>query len=130
MRYGPAAQVVVAAALGVFTLALGLWAFFDTSSFYDEIAAFPPYNRHLLHDVGAFQIGLGVALIAAIAWRGDALLAVLVGAGAGATFHWVAHVVDEGHGGRSSDPYTLGAIAAVAVAAALWRWADRTRGRP
>lgn len=23
------------------------------------VATFPPYNQHLLHDIGAFQIGLG-----------------------------------------------------------------------
>ena len=128
MRYGPTVQAAVAAAFGAFTLALGLWAFFDTSSFYGQLAEFPPYNRHLLHDIGAFQIGLGVTLLLALLWRTDALLAVLAGAATGAVFHWIAHVADEGHGGRDSDPYTLGIIAAVVVLAAVWRLAERLRG--
>jgi hypothetical protein len=28
-------------------------------SFYDNVATFEPYNRHFLHDIGAFTIGLG-----------------------------------------------------------------------
>jgi hypothetical protein len=39
---------------GLFMLSLGTWAFFGSASFADFVAF--PYNRHLLHDVGAFQI--------------------------------------------------------------------------
>jgi hypothetical protein len=123
-------STIVVAAYGAFTLALGVWALVDTSSFYDNIAEFPPYNRHFLHDVGAFQIGLGAALLFALVWRGDAVLAVLGGAAVGAASHWVAHVVDEGLGGRSSDPYSLGIIAAVLVATFAWRLFDRYRSAP
>jgi len=42
---------------GLFMLVLGIWAFFAPASFADFVAF--PYNRHLLHDVGAFQIGIG-----------------------------------------------------------------------
>ena len=56
LRPGVTAAVFIS---GLFMLALGIWAFFAPASFAD-FAAFP-YNRHLLHDVGAFQIGLGVA---------------------------------------------------------------------
>jgi hypothetical protein len=112
---------LVVAAFGVFTLALGIWATADTTSFYENIAEFPPYNRHFLHDLGAFQIGLGAALLLALIWRGDAVLAVLGGAAAGATVHWAVHIADEEHGGRSSDPYTLGLIALILVAVFAWR---------
>ena len=51
------------AALGaVFFLGIGLWAFSDASSFFDELADFPPYNAHFIHDVGAFHGGLGAVL--------------------------------------------------------------------
>ncbi len=112
---------IVIGALGLFTLALGAWALADTSSFYDNIAEFPPYNRHLLHDIGAFQVGLGAALLFALVWRGDAILAVLGGATAGTVTHWAAHVADDGMGGRSSDPYSLGIIAAVMTVVFAWR---------
>jgi hypothetical protein len=112
---------LVVGLFGLFTLVLGIWAIADTSSFYDSIAEFPPYNRHFLHDVGAFQIGLGAALLLALVWQGDAVLAVLGGAAAGGVAHWIAHVGDEGIGGRASDPYTLGIIAAILVIAFVWR---------
>jgi hypothetical protein len=112
---------LVAAFFGLFTLGLGIWALVDTSSFYDNIAEFPPYNEHFLHDVGAFQIAVGAGLLLALIWQGDAVLAALGGAATGATAHEIAHVVDEDLGGRSSDPYTLGIIAVLLVVAFAWR---------
>jgi len=120
-------STLVVGAFGAFTLILGLWALIDAQSFYDEIATFPPYNRHLLHDVGAFQIGLGAALLFALVWRDDALLAVLGGAAVGATAHEIAHIWDYELGGRDSDPVSLGVIAAVLVATFLWRLSWRYR---
>ncbi|MEX0682246.1 MAG: hypothetical protein WD904_06155 [Dehalococcoidia bacterium] len=112
---------LVAAGFGLFTLALGIWAIVDTTSFYDNIAEFPPYNRHFLHDVGAFQIAVGAGLLFALIWQGDAVLAALGGAAVGGTAHWIAHVVDEDLGGRSSDPYALGVVALLLAVAFLWR---------
>ncbi len=113
---------IVAIGFGLFNLVIGLWAFFDPQSFFDELAVFPPYNEHFLHDVGAFQIGIGATLLLGLVWRSDALLTVLAGAGVGAFVHWVAHVRDTGLGGRDSDPYSLGSLAAVVIVAAAWRW--------
>jgi hypothetical protein len=81
----------------------------------------------LLHDVGAFQVGLGAALLFALIWRGDAILAALGGASAGAVAHSVAHVADDGMGGRSTDPYTLAVVAAVLVLTFVWRLYERQR---
>jgi hypothetical protein len=114
-------STIVVAAFGLFTFLFGFWALVDTSSFYDEIASFEPYNRHFLHDVGAFQMGLGACLLFALVWRGDAVLAVLGGAVVGAVAHEIAHVADDGLGGRSSDLWTLGIIAIVLTATFLWR---------
>jgi hypothetical protein len=113
----------IALAAGLFSAGLGLWAFFDPQSFFDQLALFPPYNEHLLHDVGAFQVGLGATLLLALVWRSDALLVALAGMGIGAVLHFISHVEDTDLGGRSSDPYTLGVLAAVIVGAAAWRWA-------
>jgi hypothetical protein len=51
---------------GLFMLVLGIWAFFAPASFADFVAF--PYNRHLLHDVGAFQIGIGTTMLLALMW--------------------------------------------------------------
>jgi hypothetical protein len=112
---------IVVAAFGAFTFVFGLWALVAPVSFFDNIGHFEPYNRHFLHDVGAFQIGLGAALLFALAWRDDALLAVLGGAAAGATAHEIAHIADTGIGGRDSDPYTLGLIAVLLCVVFAWR---------
>jgi hypothetical protein len=54
---------------GSIMLALGFWAFFAPRSFAEQIATFPPYNHHLLHDLGAFQIGIGTAVLLTLVWR-------------------------------------------------------------
>ncbi len=84
----PRAQLVsnlVVATFGLITLALGVWALIDPSSFFDNVADWPPYNRHFIHDIGAFQVGLGAVLLFALIWRSDAVLAALGGAAIGAT---------------------------------------------
>src|ERR1700694_2419594 len=87
-------STIILAGFGVFTVALGVWAMVAPHSFFDNIGHFEPYNRHFLHDVGAFQIGLGTAALFALVWRGDAMLAVLGGVAAGATAHEIAHIAD------------------------------------
>jgi hypothetical protein len=120
--------VFVAVFAGVISLGLGLWAFIDPESFYDEIALFEPYNEHFLHDIGAFQIGIGASLLLAVPWRSDALLVVLAGAGIGAALHWVAHVIDSDQGGEDSDYFILGVLAVLLLGAAAWRWASTRPG--
>ena len=120
----PRAQLVsnlVVAFFGIFTLALGIWAITDATSFYDNIAEWPPQNDHFIHDIGAFQIGLGAALVFALIWQGDAVLAALGGGAIGATLHWIVHITDEEFGGRDLDPYLLGIVALILVIAFVWR---------
>jgi hypothetical protein len=108
----------VALVAGLFLVGLGVWAFFGPRSFFDQIATFPPFNKHLIHDIGAFQIGIGMTLLLALV-RSDALAVALIGGGVGAGFHAVAHWIDKDLGGRSSDPYLLTALALVIIAAGL-----------
>ncbi len=117
---------MIAAIVGVLTLIAGVWALVDPQSFYDQVATWPPYNRHFLHDVGAFQTGLGATLVLALFMR-DALLLGLTGVGIGAVLHAVSHAVDRDLGGRSSDPITLGIVAAVIAVGALLRARDVAR---
>jgi hypothetical protein len=103
----------------------GVWAYFWPRSFYENVALFDPFNLHLFHDVGAFQIGIGTALLAALWWR-DALFVALVGGTIGAIAHAVSHVIDQDLGGRPSDPWTLGALAVVLAVALVLRLPART----
>jgi hypothetical protein len=109
---------VVALAGAAFFLVVGGWAFVDPAFFYDELAMFPPYNRHFLHDLGAFQLGLSAALaLAVVGW--DGLRVALWGAAVASVFHAAAHFMDEELGGRDADPFLLSLVAAVLVAAAV-----------
>ncbi len=120
----PRAQLVsnlVVATFGLLTLALGIWALVDPSSFFDNVADWPPYNRHFIHDIGAFQVGLGAVLLFALIWRSDAVLAALGGAAIGGTLHWIAHSTDEELGGSDTDPYLLGVVALILVVTFVWR---------
>ncbi len=109
-------MAVVAAWVGaVLTLVTGTWALVAPRSFYDVVATYPPYHRHLFHDAGAFQLGIAAALLAGLARR--APLAVgLWGGAVGATLHAVSHWIDAGLGGRPSDPWLLSLLALVLVA--------------
>jgi hypothetical protein len=121
-------QGVMLAGAGFF-LVTGTWALVDPSSFYDQVATFPPYNRHFLHDVGAFQLGLGAALVLGLtSWSGRvvALWAVAVAS----VLHTISHVIDSDLGGRSSDPVLLSLAAAAFIAAALLATRKEVRRHP
>ena len=102
-----------------FFLGSGLWAFLGPRSFFDQLATFEPYNRHFLHDVGSFSIGVGAVLALALVTRWDALRVALVGAGVGAVFHVVSHAIDSDLGGKSTDIPGLALVAIALLAAAV-----------
>jgi hypothetical protein len=104
----------IALLAGLFFAGFGLWAFFDPVSFFDKIATYRPYNPHFLHDAGAFQIGIGVALLLALRWK-DALAVALGGASAAGIMHAISHFMDRDLGGRDTDPWFLSFVAALAV---------------
>ena len=120
--------VTVIALLGsALFLVPGVWAFFWPHSFHRNIADFDPFNLHLFHDLGAFQIGIGVALLGALVWQ-DAVVVALLGATAGAIVHAVSHVMDRHLGGSPSDPWAVSAIALVlATALTLRIWSNPAR---
>lgn len=111
---------LVAIAVGAFLIVLGLWALVSPLSFYEQLATFPPYNRHLFHDVGAFQIGIGSALLGGAFVR-DTLLLGLTAGSLGAGFHAISHIADRNLGGRTTDPWALSLLALLIIAAAVMR---------
>jgi hypothetical protein len=104
------------AALGVVVFGVtGVWAMIWPQSFFERVATYPPYNLHLIHDLGAFQLGIAAALVAGIASR--SALAVSMWAGAvAATAHAIFHWLDRDLGGRTSDAPSLTLVAALLVA--------------
>lgn len=104
-----------------FFLIFGAWAFVGPRSFFDNIARWEPYNEHFLHDVGAFQIGIGIALLASLS-RANGSAVALAGAAGAAVMHALSHIIDSGEGGRSSDPYGLIAFAVLLLAGLWFEW--------
>ncbi len=94
-------------------LILGLWAYGWPRSFADFID-YAPYNRHLIHDAGAFQIGIGVSLAAALT-RLDGVLVALSGFIVASGLHTISHQVDRHIGGHGSDVPTLATLSLIAV---------------
>ena len=113
-----AATVVCAASM----LGLGAWAFLAPESFSSFID-YAPYNRHLIHDAGAFQLGIGVSLLVALRWT-DGLLVALTGFAVASGLHTLSHALDRQIGGHDSDVPSLALLTLIALLA-IWerlRW--------
>jgi hypothetical protein len=109
--------------VGIAALALlgaGIWAMLSPESFYAAIATYPPFNRHFLHDIGAFQLGLGAGLALALVIS-DALLVALGANAVASAAHFVSHFIDRELGGQPSDPLTIGLFALLLLALTAWR---------
>jgi hypothetical protein len=85
-----------------------------------------PYNRHLLHDVGAFQIGIGTTMVLALMWK-DGVIVVLAGYFVGSGFHLLSHILERHIGGHSYDALVLGVVVSVGLAGLYLR--SRMSGR-
>ena len=103
--------------VGGFMLIFGLWSLLLPRSF-GALIDFPPYNEHLLHDLGAFQIGIGVSLLVSLIWSdsiGVALVAFIVAG----TLHSINHALDRHLGGHSFDQWGLVGLVVLAGAALI-----------
>ena len=109
LQPGVTAAVIIS---GLFMLAFGIWAFFAPVSFAEFVAF--PCNRHLLHDVGAFQIGIGATALLALLWA-DSIMVVLAGYVVGSSFHLASHIVDRHLGGHGYDPLVLGILLVIGL---------------
>jgi hypothetical protein len=110
LSFGDMAAVTIG---GLFMLVLGICAFFAPASFADFVAF--PYNRHLLHDVGAFQIGIGTTMLLALMWA-EGVMVVLAGYVVGSGLHLVSHILEWHIGGHSYDPLVLSVMVTVGLA--------------
>jgi hypothetical protein len=123
----------------VFQGVIGVWALLAPASFYRSfplsghawVSLLPPYNEHLVRDVGELSLALTV-LLAAVAVTGQRLLsAVAVGAFAVYTVpHAIFHAVHLGgfstvDAAAQTVGFALQLLVAAVVAWLLWR--DRFR---
>ena len=110
LRPGVTAAVLIS---GLVALAIGIWAFFAPASFAEFVAF--PYNRHLMHDVGAFQIGIGATLLLALLWA-DSIMVALAGYVVGSSFHVVSHIIDRHISGNIYETLGLGLLVVIGLA--------------
>ena len=103
-----------------FFLVFGLWPLVSPDTFFDTLVAFPPYNAHLVRDIGVFTLGTAGALLAAVRFK-DTLLVALIGASTAAIGHVVSHIVDSDKGGNPTDIPLLAVFAAILVVGAAVR---------
>jgi len=108
----------VTLAAGIASVTVGVWTLADASGFA-EATGFPP-SPHYVHDIGAFQLGIGVSMLLAAIWA-DALAVVLAGFFAGNTVHAYNHAADADLGGHSWEPYALAAASVLVLAALIAR---------
>lgn len=109
---------VVTGLLGLVAVVVGVWALASPSSFSDAVN-FPP-SEHFVHDVGAFQLGIGVTLLLALIWA-DGLAVALAGYLVGGVAHTGSHVVDADLGGSPAQTWAVGLSAVLALAALIAR---------
>lgn len=114
-------------------LSLGLWATFFPRQWYDSfpglgrvwVAIDGPYNEHLVRDVGAAALGLGLIAVAAFVRR-EALLVAVAGAAnlAFALPHFVYHLRHTAVYVSSGDKMaSVGGLGFTTLAAAFALWA-------
>jgi hypothetical protein len=144
---GRTTSVVVRVGLGILALLqviIGVWALFAPMSFYSSfpppghawVSLLPPYNEHLVRDVGELSLALTVVLAAA-AVIGQPLLSAVAAAAIAvyavphATFHFL-HL--EGFPTSDAIAQTIGfalqLIVIAVVVSLLWRDRRRTSRPP
>jgi len=110
-RWGRRYVVAVTLLAGVGMVGAGVWTLVAPASFARYVEF--PYHEHFLHDVGAFQLGIGATLLLALIWS-DALATALAGFLVGTTVHTVNHVVDLDLGGNAGQAWGLAAASLLA----------------
>jgi hypothetical protein len=126
-RLGQPYVATILAVAGASMLAAGIWAGAAPRSFARFVDF--PYHEHFLHDLGAFQIGIGVTLLVALAWR-DAPTVALTGFLVANTLHAVSHAIDLDVGGRAGDLYAIGALSLLSAAALVVQVRQRRTPTP
>jgi hypothetical protein len=114
----------VLVANGLTHLLTGFALMFAPQWFFDNVAAFSPYNRHFMGDIGVFVFPLGVGLLWAA--RDPSRHKGLIGvAAAGGALHAINHLYDDSAAGQLtpqffSNTLPLAALAILLLGAFVW----------
>ena len=68
-----------------------------------------------MHDVGAFQIGIGATMLLALLWA-DSIMVALAGYVVGSGFHVVSHIIDRHISGNIYETLGLGLLVVIGLA--------------
>lgn len=122
---------VLVALAGLIHVVTGLALLLAPLWFYQNIGTFPPFNRHYAGDLGAFELGLGLALLPAARRPGRHWLLLAAVAGAN-LLHALNHAYDAlligaplGYWASDLGPLLLTSAVLALVALAAWREAGR-----
>jgi hypothetical protein len=114
LRSKPQPLVVVGVLLSAASmLVFGLWALLSPAGFVDYVN-YHPLNEHLVHDAGAFQVGIGAGLLFALVWS-DASVVALAGFAVASGLHTMTHYLDRHLGGHGTDVPILAVFTLIAV---------------
>src|SRR6185503_1521 len=108
----------IALLAGIGSTAVGIWALTDAEGFASWTGFGP--GSHYVHDIGAFQLGIGVSMLLALLWT-DALAVVLAAFLVGNTAHAWNHAADADLGGRGYEPYAFAAVSVLVLVALIGR---------
>jgi hypothetical protein len=125
-RYVEVALIV----FGVYSVLIGLFMIVAPGTFYDTLGNFGVRNDHYIFDVAAFELPLGLMLLAAVRWPSWRVPAL-----AFATLHWglhaLSHIVDPHHGAGDWIGWleAAGLVAATAILVMALRASTIAEGR-
>jgi PPOX class probable F420-dependent enzyme len=114
--HGLVSAITALAGLGM--LLGGAWSLLAPRSFADYVDF--PYHEHFLHDLGAFQLGIGATLLLALIWT-DTLAVALAGFLVSNSLHAINHALDQHLGGHDTDARALGTMSILILAALVIR---------
>jgi hypothetical protein len=125
-RYVEVALIV----FGVYSVLIGLFMIVAPGTFYDTLGNFGVRNDHYIFDVAAFELPLGLMLLAAVRWPSWRVPAL-----AFATLHWglhaLSHIVDPHHAAGDWIGWleATGLVAATAILVMALRASTIAEGR-
>jgi hypothetical protein len=114
---------VILVVVGAYHLATGIVALVDAHTFFDQIGRYGVENDHYIGDVGAFYLGIGLALLVAVqrpGWRVPLLALSALWYG----FHALNHAFDVGEARSDArGVFDTVALAIGALVSAYLAWA-------
>ncbi|MFC3998952.1 hypothetical protein ACFOVU_23725 [Nocardiopsis sediminis] len=122
--------------LGLSSLAVGLWQSLLPRSFFalEWVGAYPPYNDHLLRDVGGLNLALGVVVVgAAVVMERRMVITALLGYLTYAATHLLFHGISTGHVHPVDVPGLIAALGAgvlIPIGLLVLAWRDGAGAPP